>query len=241
MNTVGLAMICKAPTPGKSKTRLSPPLTPQQCAELATCFIRDLSVTMDTLSSAGITQSYASYTPLGTEPQLLALLPDDFKLLLQCEGDLGARLLDAISQILAEGHKGAIIISADSPTMPAALLQEAAAAVLEKDCVVLSPALDGGYTLIGLSRAHARLFEDIAWSTETVYEETLQRAAELSLPVVNIGQWYDVDEAPTLELLRAELRGDPLPFPHRGTAAQAPCTTAYLDALPAFETLVTAR
>ena len=231
MATVGIAIICKTPTPGKSKTRLSPPLTPQQCADLAACFIEDLGVTVDNVCKDSRVRSYASYTPAGSEAQLRSLLPRDFKLILQCDGDLGARLHDAVAQILADGRQGAIIISADSPTMPAALLLDAVDAVLEKDCVVLSPALDGGYTLIGLSRMHARLFQDIAWSTETVLAETLERAAELSLPVVDIGQWYDVDEAPSLALLHAELKGQSLPFPHRKAPAIAPCTSACLDAL----------
>ena len=63
------------------------------------------------------------------------------------------------------------------------------------DNVVLSPAADGGYTLIGLSKPHARLFADIPWSTSEVYRLTLERAREIGLPVVEVPGWYDVDDA----------------------------------------------
>ena len=63
-----------------------------------------------------------------------------------------------------------------------------------EDAVVLGPAIDGGYTLIGLSRPHARVFEDIPWSTPDVYRLTIERAAEIGVPVVNVPRWYDVDD-----------------------------------------------
>jgi uncharacterized protein len=70
---------------------------------------------------------------------------------------------------------------------------------------VFGPALDGGYYLLGLKAKHHRLFEDIAWSTERVAQQTLERAAELDLPVHMLPTWYDVDDVAGLEMLRAEL------------------------------------
>ena len=64
--------------------------------------------------------------------------------------------------------------------------------------MVLSPAIDGGYTLIGLSQVHDRLFEDIPWSTEAVHRLTEERAAEIGLKVCNVAPWYDVDDAASL-------------------------------------------
>src|SRR5262249_47348135 len=147
---------------------------------------------------------YAVYTPAGTEPALRSLLPASFRLLLQCEGEFGARLLRSVQDLLALGHRGAILINADSPTLPVSILEAAITAVQGDDAVVLSPALDGGYTLIGVSQAHARLFEDIAWSTSAVHGQTVERAAEIGLPVVTVPGWYDVDEAISLRLLEAE-------------------------------------
>ncbi len=70
-----------------------------------------------------------------------------------------------------------------------------------------SPACDGGYTLIGLSRPHAHLFEAMPWSTDAVYRLTLARAREIGLPVVNVPGWYDVDDAASFRMLEAELEG----------------------------------
>ncbi len=105
------------------------------------------------------------------------------------------------------GYAGAILVNSDSPTLPAAILRQAVDAVRSGDNVVLGPAVDGGYTLIGLSRPHARLFEDIPWSTPDVYRLTLDRAREIGLPVVAVPAWYDVDDAASFQMLEAELAG----------------------------------
>jgi len=73
--------------------------------------------------------------------------------------------------------------------------------------VVLGPAIDGGYYLIGLKRPHRRLFEDIAWSTEGVYQQTAERAASIGLELVALPAWYDVDDGPSLASLCGELFG----------------------------------
>ena len=207
MKPVAVAIICKTPSPGKSKTRLSPPLRPEECAAISSCFIRDLSQTIQSLADESGVQGCAVYTPSGSEAALRRLLPDAFQLILQGEGGLGARLLKATGDLLAAGHAGAILVGADSPTLPKAILRAAIDAVRQGDNVVLSPALDGGYTLIGLSRPHARLFDDMPWSTEAVYRLTLARAAELGLPVVNVPGWYDVDDAASFRMLEDEVAG----------------------------------
>ena len=214
--------------PGASKTRLSPPLRPDECAALSSCFIRDLAETLRALTLDGDVAGYAVYTPAGTEQALRRLLPDHFGLLLQCEGDLGARLLRATIDLLSLGHAGAILLNADSPTLPAAILRAAVDAVRGNDAVVLSPAIDGGYTLIGLSRAHRRVFADIPWSTPAVHRFTVERAREIGVPVVDVPGWYDVDDAETLHLLEQELAGAPLPFAGDLRGAQAPATRQFL-------------
>jgi rSAM/selenodomain-associated transferase 1 len=211
-STVAVAIICKTPMAGRSKTRLAPPLLPEECAVLSSCFIRDLSRTIQSVADDGDVSGYAVYTPIGSEADLETLLPAQFHLLLQGEGDLGARLLKATADILCLGHAGAILVNSDSPTLPRAILRQAVDAVRAGDNVVLGPALDGGYTLIGLSRVHARLFADIPWSTDTVYSLTLERAREIGLPVVNVPPWYDVDDAASLRMLEDELAGAHLPF-----------------------------
>ena len=92
MKPVAVAIVCKTPAPGQSKTRLSPPLLPEECAVISSCFIRDLSQTIHELAADGDVVGGALYTPFGTEAVLRKLLPDSFHLTLQGEGDLGARL-----------------------------------------------------------------------------------------------------------------------------------------------------
>jgi uncharacterized protein len=224
-SAVAVGVFCKTPAAGLSKTRLSPPLRLEECAALSACFIRDLAQTIGDLSADDAT-GYAVYTPLGTESALRPLLPPGFLLQPQCEGPLGTRLAAAMRTLLSR-HAGAILINADSPTLPGSILREAIAAVRSGISLVLSPALDGGYTLIGLSQMWEELFADIPWSTATVYEDTVARARGMGVPVVNVPGWYDVDDAASLAVLMDELAGRRLSFTQlRG--AQAPATRAYL-------------
>jgi rSAM/selenodomain-associated transferase 1 len=226
--TVAIGIFCKTPTAGLSKTRLSPPLRPDECAALSACFIRDLSNTIEEVSRDGASVGYAVYTPAGTEDALRKLLPPTFRLHLQCEGTFGVRLATAIRQLLEE-HSGVIIVNSDSPTLPASVLRAAVTATLAGNVVVLSPAYDGGYTLIGLSKMHEELFVDIPWSTSDVHTKTVARAAQIGLAVVNVPGWYDVDDAASLSLLMSELAGERLAFAQPGLhAADAPATRAHL-------------
>lgn len=237
MHKVAVAIICKTPRAGQSKTRLSPPLRPEECAELSGCFIADLSATIGSIAKEGRADGYAVYTPAGSEDELRRLLPKDFGLVLQGGGDLGARLHKGICDLIAAGHAGAILINSDSPTLPRAILDAAVDAVFGGDRLVISPALDGGYTLIGLSRPHPRLFADIPWSTEVVYARTLERAKEIGLPTVELDPWYDVDDGATYGLLEQELDGVRPAFA-KGAAQDAPRTRAFV--LRRRETLVAA-
>jgi rSAM/selenodomain-associated transferase 1 len=230
MQSVALAIVCKAPITGLCKTRLSPPLRPEECAAISACFIRDLSATIDALARADHkVVGYAVYTPTGSEARLQSCLPDGFRLLPQSDGDLGDRLLNAVVDLLNAGHDGAILVNSDSPTLPFSILRSAVHAVRQGDAAVLSPALDGGYTLIGLTNPHARLFADIPWSTPQVYRLTLERADEIGLPVKALAPWYDIDDVYTLRLLQAELAGEHLTFMEPGlTGADAPATRRFL-------------
>lgn len=226
MSTVAVAIICKTPAPGASKTRLSPPLRPEECAEISACFIADLSATIAEIAAEGDADGYAVYTPAGTEEALAGLLPAGFGLVLQGEGDLGQRLDKGIADLLARGHVGAILINSDSPTLPKAVLRQAVDALKCGDRAVLSPALDGGYTFVGLSRPHSQLFADIPWSTSDVYRLTLERARDIGLPVVELAPWYDVDDATSYALLERELNGLPLAFAPADFARQPAAHTA---------------
>ncbi len=227
--SIAVAILCKTPGPGRSKTRLSPPLALEDCAAISACFIADLARTLAALEADGDVRAYAVYTPIGSEAELVRLLPSGMALVAQRDGDFGERLEGGLEDLLALGHAGAILVNSDSPTMPRAILRNAVDALLGGDRVVLCPAADGGYALIGVAAAHPELFVDIPWSTGAVYRLTLERANAAGLEVVSTGPWYDVDDAATLELLERELAGERPWFASSSTALEpAPRTRAFL-------------
>ena len=230
MGTIAVAIICKTPSPGTSKTRLSPPLRPEECAAISACFTADLGTTIAELAATSAATAHAVYTPAGSEAALADLLPG-FALTLQGEGDLGARLLRGIADLIAAGHGGAILINSDSPTLPPALLRAGVDALASGAAMVISPAIDGGYTFIGLTQPHARLFEDIPWSTEVVFALTMARAREIGLEPVVLAPWYDVDDAHSYTMLEAELGGAHPGFADAATPLRdAPRTRAFVAA-----------
>lgn len=225
-----IAIMAKAPRRGEVKTRLVPPLSTEEAAELGGCFIRDIA---DNILAAGALASiagYAAYSPPGSEGEFAALLPAGIALLPPRRLGLGASLYDAAADLLAAGYGAACLVNADSPTLPTACLVAAARALAPAgDRLVLGPADDGGYYVIGLKRPHRRLFEDISWSTERVFGQTLDRAAELALAVDTLPSWYDVDDLASLRRLIDELgRADRIGYPAPHTAALLPRLTARL-------------
>jgi glycosyltransferase A (GT-A) superfamily protein (DUF2064 family) len=155
-------------------------------------------------------------------------LPDGFRLLLQRGADLGERLFHASEDFLSAGYQGICLINSDSPTLPTATLEEAIEVLrAPPDCVVLGRAEDGGYYLIGLKRAHQRLFQDITWSTKHVFAQTLERVAEIGLEPHLLPGWYDVDNGSSLHRLCRELIADD----GRVQGYSAPCTREYLQRL----------
>jgi len=229
-----LAVMAKAPRSGEVKTRLVPPLRAEEAAILSTCFLKDIVANFMAASNTVPVEGYIAYSPPGSEALLRDLVGPEILLLPPRRIGLGNSLLDAAEDLLASGYGGACLVNADSPTLPTSILVEAVEALRAPgDRVVLGPASDGGYYLIGLKQPHRRLFEDIAWSTERVFRQTVERAASLGLDVVTLPSWYDVDDTTSLQWLCSEvLSGRPPPdCGCQGYAA--PETSAYLRGLVA--------
>lgn len=200
-----LALMAKVPFAGAVKTRLTPPLTPEEAATLSICFLSDMTTNVAGLSGDR-TKGVVLYTPADAETLLHGLLPDTFRLFPQRGETLGERLVNAAAELLDKGFQSVCLINSDSPTLPGEILTTAASILAQDgDRVVLGPSQDGGYYLIGLKRPHRYLFDSIAWSTADVLAHTLERAAEIDLPVDLLPTWYDVDDAVTLRLLCEEL------------------------------------
>jgi rSAM/selenodomain-associated transferase 1 len=209
----GIAFMAKASAPGRAKTRLVPPLTFDEAAALNTAFLQDVSdnvllAARHAAADAAIA-GYAAYGPPGSEDFFRSTLPGAIGLIGAWLPHFGECLYQTIGEILARGHGSAVVLNADSPTLPTAFLVEAAAALARPgDRAVLGPSSDGGYYLLGLKTAHRRMFEDIAWSTDRVAAQTLERAREIGLEVHSLPVWYDVDDVEGLRRLHGELSGE---------------------------------
>src|SRR5438552_3135118 len=229
-----LALMAKVPFAGAVKTRLTPPLSPEEAATLSTCFLRDMTTDVRDMNGDG-TEGVVLYTPADAEAFLHSLLPDGCKLVAQRGETLGERLINAAAELLSNGFESVCLINSDSPTLPVEVLRTATSLLAQDgDRVVLGPSEDGGYYLIGLKHPHHELFERIAWSTAEVLSHTIERAAEINLPVEFLPTWYDVDDAATLRLLCEELLL--LSDGHIGQAqfrggSKAPHTRKYLAGL----------
>lgn len=209
-----LAVMAKAPRPGRVKTRLQPPLSAEDAAALNVCFLRDTAENIAAVSRDGSAQGLICYTPVGDETAFDGLLPEGFALIAQRGDGFGERLLCAAEDILSCGFGAVCLIDSDSPTLPTESLREAVVELSRPgDRVVVGPSEDGGYYLIGLKRAEPKVFDGIAWSTEHVYRETVERVREAGLELVELPKWYDVDDSASLAILERELLdGEPPTF-----------------------------
>src|SRR5262252_1080509 len=205
--SAAIGIMCKAPLPGRTKTRLAAIIGAEAAAELSACFLRDVAAAIEAVPAAIGRKGYGVYAPAGTEDELRRLLPPSFDLLLQADAQFSNVLHGAMRTLLWRGHDCTLLINGDR--------------------MVLGPASDGGYYLIGLKRAHRHVFMDIPWGTAAVARRTLERAAQIDLEVAMLPEWYDVDDAGTLGWLREELAGRSARFRDGGTAA---ATRAYFAA-----------
>lgn len=229
-NLCALALMTKAPLAGQVKTRLTPPLTPEEAAGLNVCFLRDISAAI--IKAGNNARGIACYTPVGSEEAYCDIIPAQFQLIAQRNGDFGQRLTGAIEDLLAVGFGSVSLINSDSPTVPAAVFSEAARLLSSpNEQVVLGPSDDGGYYLIGLKKLQPRLFERIEWSTDRVLSQTLERAAEIGLEVRLLPACYDVDDRTTLHRLCDDLLG---PSDYRDPKI-APATREFLREIIARE------
>jgi len=206
--SAAIGIMCKAPQPGRAKTRLAAIIGADAAAALSAAFLRDVAAAIEAIPAKLGYTGYGVYAPAGAESELRQVLPPSFRLLLQVDADFANVLHGAARDLLAAGHDCVLLVNGDSPTLPARLMADAIAALRrDGDRMVLGPASDGGYYLIGLKRAHRHVFTDIPWGTSEVARLTLERAEEIGLEAVLLPEWYDIDDAETLGWLRAELAG----------------------------------
>jgi hypothetical protein len=213
-----LLIIAKRPIPGQTKTRLSPPFSHRQAAELFKCFLLDM---LNIARQVPYVTRFINYWPI-TDAAYFRQLAPDFDLIPQTGDALGERLDNVLTHCLSRGFDQAVITNSDSPTLPSQYLRQAFN-TLDKNDVVFGPCDDGGYYLIGLTRPQPRLLREVKMSTGTVLQDTLALAKKENLRTALLPYWYDVDTATELNRLATDLQ----------TAGHqtAPCTRRFLQNL----------
>ena len=201
MSPPALVIMAKEPSVGRTKTRLCPPLTPEQAAALYKALLRD---TIGLVAGLEDVQLVIAVTPPEAVDVFRRWSPPGTMLLPVTGIDIGDCLTQVLGHLLASGHDGAMALNSDGPTVPQRHLRQAVAQQ-EKADVVLGPGEDGGYYLVGLKEPHPGLFQGIDWSTERVMSQTLARAEALGLSVSLLPAWYDIDTAADLDRLQAEI------------------------------------
>lgn len=215
-----VVVFAKAPHPGRVKTRMVPPLTPAQAAELYAKLLADvLSTTAEFAREFGL-RPLVTVDPPEACREIAQLAPSNFSAVPQRGADLSQRMTWAVREAAATGAARVLLRGSDSPVLSGGLLREALEALEESDLVVC-PDRDGGYSLIGLRRHAPGLF-DHPMSTNSVLEQTLANAARLGLSARVQAPSFDLDRIGDLRWL-AEARAD-------GIGHLCSNTLEYLDA-----------
>ncbi len=201
--STALVIFAKAPIPGHVKTRLCPPLTPDEAATLHGSFVLDtLERTKAAVGRLKLSMDrYLACSP-STTHVFFKIMEErqGVKLIDQVGDDLGARMHQAVEAMFSRGYRRTLLLGTDVPTVPLEHFKQALT-LLDSHELVLGPALDGGYYLIGMNRTIPELFTNMPWSTDQVLRLTQDRAAQLGLKTALLQPWRDVDTLADLEAL----------------------------------------
>lgn len=186
-----LILFAKKPSAGIVKTRLVPPLSPEDAASLYECMLHD---TIDKINRLpGIAPFICYQNDPGADTYFQGIAPD-IECFPQQAGDLGQRMQQAFAQLFSRGFREVAIIGSDSPDLPSEIIHEVFTSLEDDQTdIVFGPAEDGGYYLIAMGRLWRELFTGVKWSSETVLAESLEIARDAFLGVALLPQWYDVD------------------------------------------------
>jgi uncharacterized protein len=251
MKEIAIVVFAKEPQAGRVKTRLTPPLNPEEAMRWYEAFCRD------TLAMVGrfVEEERASHRSVRTwlawsgarEGKLFEdALDAGFEVIAQGEGDLGARMGRVVQSVREQGAETLLLLGTDAPTLSPEHLRTAVVMLRGQD-VVFGPCFDGGYYLLGLgSRGPVRevekvLFEGISWSTSSVLEQSWSRARAEGLLCEMLGFWYDVDTFEDLKRLRFHLMSylsirEPDTARHtRALLESSPELTSHLEPSPSKE------
>jgi len=204
-----LIVFTRYPEPGKTKTRLVPVLGAEGAAELhrrMTARTLDWANELARSRRVRVAVSFAG----GTRRLMRQWLGNEFSYLPQCAGSLGRRMERAFAGAFAAGARRVVIVGTDCPGMTAYVAGRAFEQLNSAD-VVLGPATDGGYYLVGLRNHVPELFEDIRWGTQDVLEQTMQAAGDLGLACSILEPMDDIDRPSDLAIWEKSAGGQPSP------------------------------
>ncbi len=193
-----LLIFAKEPRPGKSKTRMTPPLTPDQAASLSSAFIED------TLSAAlGVDQAdvYLFYTPHEAISYFRELVPEGITLIPQEGADLCERCAHSVTYAFAKGYDRIVQIGTDTPQIRSTYIQEAFS-ILEDCDMALGPANDGGYYLLALNRPVVSVYGGVEMGTLSVFKTMMENGRLAGLSIRVLSEWVDADTFKDLTLLQ---------------------------------------
>ena len=196
--------MARAPSSG-GKTRLSPHLSPARLTALRAALLADTLRALERLPDVTI-----FFTPDEADQEIASLCAPTMPRVPQGGGDLGARMLGALRHLLEDRrYEAALLVGSDIPLLSADRLIEATETLQASGGVVLGPADDGGYYMIGMTQAHVALFEQIAWATETVLTDTLRAAERSGVEARLVRGAYDVDTIEDLRRVERDLTAAP--------------------------------
>ena len=203
--------MARAPSsPGK--TRLSPHYSESRLRVLRAALLAD---TLLVVAAVPDVDRYIIFTPDDGEQEISALAAGHFELVAQRGGDLGQRMQSAVQEIVvSRGCAAAILVGSDIPDLSVACLTEARETLESNGGVVLGPADDGGYYLIGMRAVHAELFRDIEWGSASVLADTLGAAARAGVEARLLRGAYDIDTIEDLRRLERDLEAGDQAAPH---------------------------
>jgi rSAM/selenodomain-associated transferase 2/rSAM/selenodomain-associated transferase 1 len=193
-----LVIFTRYPEPGKTKTRLIPELGAVAAAELHRQMAEHTLAQVERLQAVRRLEVEICFSG-GSAELMRTWLGDNWRYTPQSEGDLGDRMARSFDAAFSKGSERAVIIGTDCPQLGSSLLEQAFEALKHHD-LVLGPAIDGGYYLIGLRHPAPLLFQDIPWSTETVLSQTVAIAQSLRLSIDYLSTLADVDYPADLQI-----------------------------------------
>ena len=199
---VGVVIMARSPSDPRGKTRLLRQVDVGRAEPLRRALLLD---TMDVVRSLEHTVPWLAFSPSRATAEMAEASDGAFHLLPQRPGSLGDRLIGVFDHLFLAGYAGVLIIGSDLPTLRVDFLRSALLTLAaEHDPIVLGPAEDGGYYLVGLRTPHPELFEEIPWGSDRVLSATLAVAESRQLQAILLPSWYDVDSPLDLRRVAAD-------------------------------------